>query len=472
MPPKGKMPNILTPVITDYPEGDKEGKNGMIYGAYTGWSTKQEKEIFIQLMDVFMPMKDDPAYEEFKKAGLTKLTNANLGDMLMITMRFPEQIMEKATFLTLLQNSIVVDGKIVNIREYVKSKYKGRSASSTSYKESKEKIEKEVEELKKTKSIAVTRKLENGKLIIPGLDISNRTETQRLTNLTRRISRNAMGGVSDGDINRMSMSVWTKSMMVFKGWIPKLADTRFSELRKISDDFSVEIGDDGMAIGEKYDIGRLRLLGYVMMTSFRDKASNIRNIIQMNDAGIAAIDKLYTEFAEKYKKRTGEDFNMSKDDFTDMVRANLGNQLKELAILAALIGATLAMGFMAPPDDADKATKNFYRYSQKVVDKFVSEISFFYNPIEFEKILSGSMFPAIGLITDMTKFFKHFWLQTTGLDFDADTSFDDVRKKAQPIKYGARVLPLFKSIMTYGSILSSDFAKEFDITIQRQSNIR
>ena len=436
------------------------------------FGSSEEKEIFIQLMDVFMPMKDDPAYEEFKKAGLTKLTNANLGDMLMITMRFPEQIMEKATFLTLLQNSIVVDGKIVNIREYVKSKYKGRSASSTSYKESKEKIEKEVEELKKTKSIAVTRKLENGKLIIPGLDISNRTETQRLTNLTRRISRNAMGGVSDGDINRMSMSVWTKSMMVFKGWIPKLADTRFSELRKISDDFSVEIGDDGMAIGEKYDIGRLRLLGYVMMTSFRDKASNIRNIIQMNDAGIAAIDKLYTEFAEKYKKRTGEDFNMSKDDFTDMVRANLGNQLKELAILAALIGATLAMGFMAPPDDADKATKNFYRYSQKVVDKFVSEISFFYNPIEFEKILSGSMFPAIGLITDMTKFFKHFWLQTTGLDFDADTSFDDVRKKAQPIKYGARVLPLFKSIMTYGSILSSDFAKEFDITIQRQSNIR
>jgi len=432
----------------------------------------EDKEIFIQMMDLFMPMKDDPAYEEYKKAGISKLTNANLGDMLMVTMRYPEQIMEKATFLTLLENSMVVDGKIVNIREYVKRKYKGRSSSSSAYKNAKDKIEQEVENLKSTKSIAVTRKLVDGKLEIPGLDTSDRVETQRLTNLTRRISRNAMGGVSDGDVNRMSMSIWTKSMMVFKGWIPKLADTRFSELRKISDDFSVEIGEDGLAIGEKYDMGRLRLLGYVMMTSFRDKASNIINILEMNDAGVEAIDKLYLEFAESYKKRTGEEFTMTKDDFTDMVRNNLRNQLKELAILGSLIGATLAVGFMEPPEDADKATKNFYRYTQKVIDKFVSEISFFYNPLEFEKILSGSMFPAIGLITDMTKFLHHFWLQTTGLDFDADTSFDDVRKKAQPIKYGARMLPLFKSAMTYLAMISSDFAKEFDITIQKESSIR
>jgi hypothetical protein len=432
----------------------------------------EDKEIFIQMMDLFMPMKDDPAYEEYKKAGISKLTNSNLGDMLMVTMRYPEQIMEKATFLTLLENSMVVDGKIVNIREYVKRKYKGRSSSSSAYKNAKVKIEQEVENLKSTKSIAVTRKLVDGKLEIPGLDTSDRVETQRLTNLTRRISRNAMGGVSDGDVNRMSMSIWTKSMMVFKGWIPKLADTRFSELRKISDDFSVEIGEDGMAIGEKYDMGRLRLLGYVMMNSFRDKSSNIINILEMNDAGIEAIDKLYLEFAESYKKRTVEEFTMTKDDFTDMVRNNLRNQLKELAVLASLIGATLAVGFMEPPEDADKATKNFYRYTQKVIDKFVSEISFFYNPLEFEKILSGSMFPAIGLITDMTKFIKHFWLQTTGLDFDPETSFDDVRKKAQPIKYAAKSLPVFKSVMTYLAIISSDFAKEFDITIQKESSIR
>jgi hypothetical protein len=285
-----------------------------------------------------------------------------------------------------------------------------------------------------------------------------------------------MGGISDGDINRMSMSVWTKSMMVFKGWIPKLADTRFSELRKIADDFSVEIkyDEEGNAYteGQKYDIGRLRLLGYVMMTSFRDKASNITNIMQMNDAGIAALDKMYIEFAEKYKERTGEDFDMSKEDFIDMVRANLSNQLRELAVLASLLAASLALGFVAPDDDEDKATKNFYRYTQKVLDKFTSEISFFVNPLEFEKLLSGNMFPAIGLVTDMTKFLQHFWLQITGLDFDPNSTFEEVREKAKPIKYAAKSLPVFKSVLTYLSLISSDFAKEFDITIQRESNMR
>jgi hypothetical protein len=436
------------------------------------FTNDEDKKVFIEMMNVFMPMKDDPAYEEFKKAGMSKLTNANLGDMLMVTMRYPEQIMEKATFLTLLENTMVENGRIVSIREVVKKKYKDRYNSSSSYKESKEKIEAEVEKLKSTKSIAVTRKLENGQLVIPGLDLTDRNEIQRLTNLSRRISRNAMGGISDGDVNRMSMSVWTKSMMVFKGWIPKLADTRFSELRKISDDFSVTINEDGISEGEKYDIGRLRLLGYVMMTSFRDKAANITNILQMNDAGIEALDKMYIEFAENYKKRTGEDFTMSKEDFIDMVRNNLRNQLRELAALAALVGASIALGFVAPDDDEDKATKNFYRYSQKVVDKFTSEISFFINPLEFEKLLSGNMFPAIGLITDITKFLQHFWLQTTGLDFEPNTSFDEVRKKAMPIKYAAKSLPVLKSLLTYGAILSSDFAKEFDITIQKESSIR
>ena len=75
------------------------------------------------------------------------------------------------------------------------------------------------------------------------------------------IARNATGGMSDGDKNRMALSVWTNSMMVFKGWIPKLMDTRFSEFRKVSDDFSVTIDNEGVSQGQKYDVGRIRLLG-------------------------------------------------------------------------------------------------------------------------------------------------------------------------------------------------------------------
>jgi hypothetical protein len=181
---------------------------------------------------------------------------------------------------------------------------------------------------------------------------------------------------------------------------------------------------------------------------------------------------MYVDFAKSYEERTGEKFTMDETEFKDMIINNLQNQIRELLVLGSLIGAMLAMGLIAPDDDEDKATKNAYRYAQKVVDKFVNELSFFYNPIEFEKILSGNMFPAIGLVTDMTKFLKHFWMQITGLDFDPETSFDDVRKKAMPIKYAAKSLPVTKSLLTYGSMISEDFAKEFDITIQKESGIR
>lgn len=431
-----------------------------------------EREMFIQLIETFMPLKDDPTYDILKEAGMSKLTRANFADMLMVFMREPEQHLEKSVFLTLLQNMMVVNGKIISIPEFVKSKYKDRYTSSAKYHESKNLIEKEIEELKRTKSIDATKKLEDGKLVIPGLDLTNYDEIQRLTNLTRRISRNAVGGTSDSDINKASMNIWTRSMMVFKNWIPKLVDTRFSTFRQISDDFSTEITDEG-TLGVKYDVGRIRLWFYVMSTSVRDKSMNVMNILQMNDQGIALLDRMYVEFAEKYKKDTGKEMLMTKEEFNDLIVNNLRNQIKEVAMAVSLVAAGLAMGMMTPPDDADKATKNFYRWSQRVLDKFKSELLFFYNPIEFEKILSGSTFPALGLFTDIVRFMDHFMMQTTGLDIsDPTLSYDEVIEKAQPIKYLGKMLPVTKSLITYGAIFSSDFAKEFDITIQKENSLR
>jgi hypothetical protein len=426
--------------------------------------------MFIQLIDTFMPLKDDPTYDKLKESGLTKLTRANFSDMLLVFMREPEQHIEKSIFLTLLDNTMVEDGKIVSIREFVKRKYKDRYDSASRYKEVAPKIDEEIEELKKTRSINAVKKLEDGKLVIPGLDLSNVTELQRLTNLTRRISRNATGGLSDSDLNRMGMNIWTKSMMIFKNWIPKLVDTRFGEFRKVSDDFSVEIGEDGLTTGEKYDIGRIRLFAYVLGTSIRDKSSNIYNILSLNDKGLETLDKMYEEFAEQYQKRTGKPLEMDRDEFIDMVRTNLRNQVKELSILLSMFGAMFALGFAAPDDDDDRADKNFHRYTERVIDKFIGELSFFYNPAEFQKILSGSMFPAIGIFSDIGRFTNHVTMEMTGLDTsNPELTADQVRKKAQPIKNFGKMFPITKSLFTYGGILDADFAKEFDITIQKES---
>jgi hypothetical protein len=433
---------------------------------------EEERQIFVQSVDLFMPLKDDPSYELLKKAGMSVATRRSVADDLMWFMRVPEQLVEKAVFETLLENTMVENGRIVNIHDFVKNKYKGRTQEAGKYRESKANIEKEIEELKNTKSIAKTRKLENGKLVIPGLDLNNREELQRLTNLTRTISRNATGGLSDGDINKMSMSIWTKSMMIFRNWIPKLADTRFSEFRKVSDDFSVTVNENGELEGEKYDIGRLRLLGHVLMNSISTFSNNLTNIMVMNEKGIEAIDKMYEEFAKKYEDQTGQKMTMDRDEFADMIRTNLRNQMKELLILGTLVGTMFALGFMAPDDD-DKATKNAFRYTQKVIDKFVGELSFFYNPANFEQVLSGSAFPSIGLAADFYKVMSNFFMETTGYDFtDPTKSAEEIRKKAMPVKRVVNMVPAGKSIMTWLAMIDSEFAKEYDITVQKESSIR
>ena len=429
-----------------------------------------EREMFVQLVDIFMPLKDDPSYEKMKASGMSVLTRQNFSDMLMYFMREPEHHVEKSVFLTLLDNSMIVDGRIVNIREYVKNKYKARYASAQDYRSQSKAIDDEIEELKKTKSITNTKELVDGKIVIPGLNLENFKEIERLKNLTRYISRQATGGMSDSDLNRAGMNIWTKSMMVFKGWIPKLVDTRFGEFRKVGDDFSVIIDDNGLTTGEKYDIGRVRLFASFLSFNIFKTIGNINDIIQVNENGVLQLDAMYEKFSEDYKKRTGEELNMSKEDFMDLIRTNLRNQVKELSILVAMVGLMLSVGFMAPDDDEDKATKNFFRYSQKVIDKFVGELSFFYNPVEFQKMLSGSTFPALGLFSDIERFISHFFMETTGLDLsDTDLTLEQVREKAQPVKYAAKMLPITKSLITYTALFSDEFAKEFDITVQKDN---
>ena len=434
------------------------------------FKNNDERKMFMQLIDLFMPLKDDPTYERLKEAGLTGMTQHNFTDWLMVFMREPEQHLEKSIFKTLLENTMIEDGKIVGIKEYVKAKYPERYRTPAEFKEASSKMKEEIATLKKTRSINAIKKLEDGKLVIPGLDLTNRDEIQKLTNLTRRISRNATGALSDSDMNRMGMNIWTKSMMVFKNWIPKLVDTRFSEFRKVSDDFSVEIDEDGNITGEKYDIGRIRLWFYVMGTSVRDKSMNVLNILKVNQKGLEALDKMYEDFSRKYEQRHGRPLEMTREDFIDMIRTNLRNQMKELAIAVAIVGANMALGFITHDPDDDKADKNRFRWYQRTLDRFASELLFFYNPMEFQKLLTGSMFPAIGLVTDIMRFFDHLTMEITGYDSShPDWDMDKVRENAQPIKNGARMFPGAKASMTYLSILDAEFAKEFDITIQKES---
>lgn len=428
-----------------------------------------ERKMFVQLIDKFMPLKDDPTYDKMVSAGMSKLTDKNYSDILFVWFRQTEQHLEKSVFMALLDNMMVEDGRLVNIRDFVKSKYKNRYNSAEEYNSVKEKIKQEIDELKKTRSINAIKKLEDGKLVVPGLDLSNREELQRLTNVARTLSRTATGGATEFDNIRANMNVWLRSLMVFKGWIPKLALTRFGEFRRVADDFNVEIGEDGLTTGEKYDIGRIRLFSDFLHFNILRSVKEITDVLYVTDDGIKKIDQLFDKYSEDYEKRFGEPHNMTKEEFADMIKINLRNQVRELMLLASLLGMSLALGWMAPDDDEDRATKNKFRYFQKIVDKFISEVSFFYNPSEMASTLSGGM-PAIGLFEDFGRATDHFFRETTGIDLsDPTKSMEQVRKEAQPIKNVMKLFPVSNSIIPLLASFDEEFAKEYNVTISKKA---
>ncbi len=429
-----------------------------------------ERNMFIQLIDTFMPLKDDPTYDKMRESGMSFLTRRNWSDILFIWFRQPEQHLEKSIFAALLDNMMVENGKLVNIRDFVKSKYKNRYNSSAEFRSTKSKIDQEISQLKKTRSINAIKKLEDGKLVIPGLDLTNREELQRLTTVAREIARTATGGATEFDNIRANMNVWTKSFMVFKGWIPKLALTRFGEFRKVADNFSVEIDADGLTTGERYELGRAKMF-FGDFTSFIiiPKIKTIIDTLNVTEAGIEKIDEMFNKYQKKHEETFGYPANITREDFADLVRSNLKNQIKELVLLLSLVSLSIMMGWLAPDDDEDRASKNKFRYFQKVLDKFISEVGFFYNPAEMASTLDGGM-PAIGFFSDIERAITHFTKETTGYDlFKPGKTPEEVRKNAQPVKNIMKLFPVSNSILPILASFDEEFAKEFDITISKTS---
>ena len=111
----------------------------------------------------------------------------------------------------------------------------------------------------------------------------------------------------------------------------------------MSDDFSVIVDENGISQGEKYDIGRIRLFGRVFMDMLTNAQFHLMNIYKMNDQGIEYLDKLLEEFKEEYKKQTGEELTIDRNQFIDLIRTNVRKQIQEILILASLIGAKIAL---------------------------------------------------------------------------------------------------------------------------------
>jgi hypothetical protein len=422
-----------------------------------------ELEIFTQRLNVpnqkkilaaleyFLPLTENYNREFAKKLSLNTLTQESLQDGLMFLMRKSDWNVQTANFLSFLKNSIVENGEVINAREFLRAqpKYENIYAGSVEQRKALEKdFDEDVKKLIEEKGILKVSQIIDNKLVIPGVEQAS----QSVIDLRRKIqslTKDALGSLSEDDVRMINMSVYGKSFMVFKNWIPRLIDVRMGNLKYNS-------------ASDAYEWGRSRMVFRIIKEDVFRSLGNLRASLIANDRGVAYMRELYEKKKADYEKDTGKELQMTEAQFIDLVRGNIKSQLVDLLFYASML--ILVAGIKNLPDDEeDPAVKNQYRFLVKMADKFKDEITYFYDPTALLKTVSGNVFPAISLLENFRKGVGNFFIENWAIMEGDQETIDDT----YVIKYWMRTFPFTNQVVGYLPMFYPEAAKDLGIKMQK-----
>jgi hypothetical protein len=410
------------------------------------------------LLDLIVPLNEGIAKEKMREIALKQgymkfLSTWTFNDVMMVTNSFPEKRLQLATAKTLNENSMVVNGKIVNIRQYVKAQDRTRYKTMTEgERRSFEKTyEERVAKLKAEKALDKIAKIENDGVVIPGVTDEELAKYRTTIVEYVRTLNGQMSADNKADYRRDTMF---RSFMMFKNWIPKLVSQRSSDIKK-----NKEL--------DQWEYGRVRLFLKTWNELGFTNIFKMRQIIMGTDEGLAILNKMLEQKKEDYYRKTGKVLDITEEEFYDLVRTELSNQMKELGVLfgtlALMIGAKLAI---PPEEEEDPLIKNRYKYILKGINKITDEIGFFYNPLSTEAITRGSIIPSLGLLTKAEKIIEHVVREGYGMATDNQ----DIIEGAHPTKYFLNIIPgAYQFQRDILPSVNAELAKEMGIVVSVES---
>jgi hypothetical protein len=175
--------------------------------------------------------------------------------------------------------------------------------------------------------------------------------------------------------------------------------------------------------------------------------------------------EMFDKKKDEYETETGKTLEMTESEFIDLVRRNLQSQMIDLMFYLSLIGLFWALKANAPDDDEDPLVKNQYKFLMKAADKLRDEIAYFYNPANLLQLVSGGIFPAIGMLTNFEKIVQNFLTENYALI----AGDEELQESNKVIKYVMKQFPVLNQIQQYLPMLVPDVAKDLGIQAQSQS---
>jgi hypothetical protein len=413
----------------------------------------------IAALDYFVPFVESYNRDAAKKLSLNKFDEQQLQDFLMFMMRGGERAIQTLNFFAFVKNAIVVDGKIVNAREYLRStdEYKNFYAGTQAERKARrDKFDKDVETLIDEKGVLKVGEMnDKGEFVIPGVDKKS-DSVMEFRRLVQSFTSDALGSMSEENRRKANMNVYAASTMVFKNWIPRLVDVRIGNMKY-------------NAASDAYEWGRIRMIFGMLTTDIMKSIKSTTAAIGGDgDVWLAQVRDLYEKKRLEYKENTGKDLDMTEDEFISLVNQNIKNQVTDLVILLSLMSLLAGLKAAAPDDDEDAIVKNQWKYYVKATDKLTDELMYFYDPTTPFDLLGKGIVPSLGLLENYVKFTKEFALENFGIIVGDEEMQDD----AKPIKYLMKSFPIANQAAGYLPMFYPDLAKDLGIKMQGQYGMR
>jgi len=411
--------------------------------------TSRTPEKYLAALEYFLPLTENYNRELAKTLSLSKLSRESIQEFTMMLMRNGDWAVQTANFFAFLNNSIIENGQLINVREYLRQQpeyidmYAGTEADRENRKN---KFEEDVKKLVEEKGVMKLATLnEDGTLNVPSIDRKSDSVIE-LRRKVQSINKDALGNLSEDDIRLINLNVFGKSFMVFKNWVPRLVDVRMGNLK-------YNAGSDA------YEWGRMRMVYRMLSWRLWESLGNMRNALVANDKGVEYMRQLWEKKRQEYKEDTGNDLQMTESEFMDLVRSNLRNQALELVILLTLASLIVGLKAFPPDDDEDPRVKNMHKFLVKAMDKIRDELLYFYNPSSIIGLVSSGVFPSISYIENFMKLFKNFMIETYAISVDDE----QLEKKTHVTKYLMKTFPVVYQGNGILPMLYPELAKDLGI---------
>lgn len=416
----------------------------------------EDKVKNLAALDYFLPFTENYNRDAARKLSLNKLDDQAVQDFLMVLMREGERAVQTTNFFAYIRNSAVVDGKVVNAREYLKStpEYADFYAGTQAERDARaQKFEKDVRALIEEKGVLKLGEVKDGNFVIPGVEQKSDSvvETRRKI---QQFTSDALGSLTEENKRLINMTVYGNSFMVFKNWIPRLIDVRMGNLKY-------------NAASDAYEWGRSRMIFRIISEDLLKSLGRLSNALIANEKGVEYMRELYEKKKADYENDTGKQLEMTESEFMDLVRQNIKNQLLDTLVYAGLFALTLGLKAL-PDDDDDPIVKNQYKFLLKATDKFKDELGYFYNPANLTQLVSTGLFPSIGLLNNYKNMISKFMTE----NYAIATGNQELEDKNYVIKYWMRSFPITSQAAGLLPMFYPELAKDLGIKMQSQYGIR